>query len=442
MSCSIIVVITHDNRNSIPPLLAAVEKTSDLQDLNVRLLKFYNSLSEMDVGILCDKLVKTIENELSRVHRVLVCLSIQTPHVIKIQKLTSILKSTFKDRAILIAGGPHASGDPYGTLKLLNFDVVVVGEGEYAFPKLLHQLINHGDVSSLEGIAFINENGGFYYKKQTYAIRLDDYPPYSLKYKVFSPAIEIMRGCIHGCKFCQTSRLMGFKPRYRSINSIVKTVEVYVKEFGWSEIRFVAPNGLAYGSKDGVSPEPSKIRDLLEAVSSVNGVKKVYLGTFPSEVRPESVTPEVLEILRKYVANKRLSIGIQSGSNVVLQEMSRGHDVETGLKAVKYAKANGFIPYVDILMGVPGEGEEEMKQTINLIKTLIKDNVIVRVHTFMPLPGTPWWWSPAGVLPAWVKEELESLKKEGHVEGDYEKQAEINEDIDLYRFKLRKLLGL
>ena len=56
--------------------------------------------------------------------------------------------------------------------------------------------------------------------------------------------------------------------------------------------------------------------------------RRLYFGTFPSEVRPEHVSQEALAVLKKYVDNDNLIIGGQSGSDVVLKHSKRCHDVE------------------------------------------------------------------------------------------------------------------
>jgi len=104
--------------------------------------------------------------------------------------------------------------------------------------------------------------------------------------------------------------------RHRSI----PVIERYSRRH--RDIRFISPNAMAYGS-DGRRPRLEKVEALLRALSSQK--KPIYFGTFPSEVRPDFVTEEALEIITKYCANRSLSLGGQSGSPAVLSAIGRGH---------------------------------------------------------------------------------------------------------------------
>jgi radical SAM superfamily enzyme YgiQ (UPF0313 family) len=63
---------------------------------------------------------------------------------------------------------------------------------------------------------------------------------------------------------------------------------------------------------------------MLKAVSEIYGKDQVYLGSFPSEVRPEQVHPETLELVKRYCANTQLTIGAQTGSDSLLQHLLPG----------------------------------------------------------------------------------------------------------------------
>ena len=144
---------------------------------------------------------------------------------------------------------------------------------------------------------------------------LDFYPPFT---RILAP-IEISRGCPWGCAYCQTPRLFGHCMRHRSIPVIAR----YARRH--KDIRFTSPNSLAYGS-GGKKPHLEKVRSLLKTLSEQK--KPIYFGTFPSEVRPDFVSDEALDIITKDCANKSISLGGQSGSPAVLESIGRGHGVQ------------------------------------------------------------------------------------------------------------------
>ncbi|HVN65510.1 MAG TPA: TIGR04013 family B12-binding domain/radical SAM domain-containing protein [Methanomicrobiales archaeon] len=275
-----------------------------------------------------------------------------------------------------IVGGPHATACPEEVARYA--DYVVVGEGEYTLPRLL-TFIEEGKEGPLPGV--VTAEAGL---PVDHAVRLDAFPPFS----VMKGYIEISRGCPFGCAFCQTPRIFGPCMRHRSIDAI----GAYARRY--RDVRLVSPNALAYGS-DGRHPRPEKVERLL---SSLHG--NIYFGTFPNEVRPEFVDDRALDLIARYCSNTRVAFGIQSGSDRVLREIGRGHTVADGLRAVELSRDHGLVPVVDLILGFPFETPEDEEATLGLVRTVVRSGV-VRLHAFLPLPGTPL----AGTVPRPVSPE-------------------------------------
>ncbi|BAI60162.1 conserved hypothetical protein [Methanocella paludicola SANAE] len=272
--------------------------------------------------------------------------------------------------SVFIAGGPHPSGCPGETLE--HFDYVVVGEGEETLPDLVSTLNHGGDVSGVKGIAYKKDGKVIFTPKRGEA-DLDGHPPF--KPPLFGP-IEITRGCPWSCAYCQTPRLFGHHMRHRSVEAICKYDKFY------EDKRLVSPNAFAYGS-DGITPDEAAVENLLKSLSG-----NIYFGTFPSEVRPEFVTPRMLELVNAYCANREIHLGGQSGSDRMLKAIHRGHTAAQVLDAVELTHDNGLTPVVDFIFGLPGEREEDQQLTVDCINAIIKEGGKVRAHYFMPLPGT------------------------------------------------------
>jgi B12-binding domain/radical SAM domain protein len=278
--------------------------------------------------------------------------------------------SSARTDSVFIAGGPHPSGRPEETLEY--FDYVVIGEGEETLPELVKVITEGGDVSAVRGIAF-KDNGNVVFTPKRGEVDLDRHPPF--KPPLFGP-IEITRGCPWGCAYCQTPRLFGHHMRHRSVEAICKYDKYY------EDKRLVSPNAFAYGS-DGITPDEEAVERLLRSLSG-----NIYFGTFPSEVRPEFVTPKMLELVNAYCANRELHLGGQSGSDRMLRAIHRGHTAAQVLTAVGLTHDAGLTPVVDFIFGLPGELEEDQRLTVECIKSIIKEGGKVRAHYFMPLPGT------------------------------------------------------
>jgi len=310
--------------------------------------------------------------------------------------------------SIFIAGGPHPSGAPEETLEY--FDYVVIGEGEETLSHLLQTLESGGDVSQVKGIAYKDPGGKIVQTDRRDNVDLNNYPCFDPK-TLLSP-IEISRGCPWSCKYCQTPRLFGKKVRHRSIDSIVKCAKHY------SDLRFTSSNAFAYGG-DGVHPRFDKVEKLLSTLHRMEG-KKIYFGTFPSEVRPEFVTDEALEMIVQYCTNETLSLGAQSGSDRMLKEMRRGHTVDDVVTAIERCVSHGITPNVDFIFGYPDETEQDQQDSLKLIKFISKKGGSVRAHYLTPLPDTPY----ADVVPSKVgrdvKRTLGRMALDGNLTGVWE----------------------
>jgi B12-binding domain/radical SAM domain protein len=307
-----------------------------------------------------------------------------------------------REKAICIAGGPHPSARPDEALQ--HFDYVVIGEGEETLPDLIETIVRGDDPGTVAGIAY-KKDGITKYTCQREHVDLDKYPPFERH--LLAPA-EISRGCPWGCAYCQTPRLFGTRMRHRSVPVIVKYARHY------SEIRFISPNSLAYGS-DGVHPKLDKVELLLKSLSDLE--KPIYFGTFPSEVRPEFITSDALELISRYCANDILSIGGQSGSLRMLKAIGRGHGPEEITRACELCLDYGLKPSVDLIFGLPKEELEDQLQTIELAKWIITKGGILRAHHFEPLPGTPLENSFPSPLIREAERELGKMVLEGKLRG-------------------------
>lgn len=312
--------------------------------------------------------------------------------------------------SIFIAGGPHPSGSPEETLEY--FDYVVIGEGEETLPELVKAILESGNPQKVPGIAYRDAKTGKVIRtpKRPYA-DLDSYPCFNPE-KLRAP-IEISRGCPWGCKYCQTPRLFGREVRHRSIDSIVKNAGYY------NDLRFIASNAFGYGS-DGIHPRFDKVEKLLSALYKLPD-KKIFFGTFPSEVRPEFVTDESVELVKKYCANDSLSLGAQSGSDRILKEIQRGHTVGDSISAVECCLDHEIVPAVDFIFGLPTETEEDQEKSLDLVRWICKKGGIVRAHYLTPLPGTPYALAVPAEVSDQVRRELGKLALGGKLTGYWEK---------------------
>ncbi len=422
MALSLIFFDLKSNRYSINALLGSLEKNELVEKIPIYFFKTESSLLE---GVF-----EIIEKS----SQVVIAFSFFTTQLWDIAKTVRSLREAFRHyrkRLIFIAGGPHSTGDVKGVLSM-GFDFVFVGEAEKSFPEFLETLQNNGDFSEIRGIAYFNEKGEYIYTGRSQEIDLNFYPPFSLRLNRINP-IEITRGCPFGCYYCQTPRIFGKKVRHRSIEVVLRYVELLLKR-GIRDFRFITPNAFSYGSFDGKTLNFSELEDFLKTLHKLVKPRggRIFFGSFPSEVRPEHVTEETIALVKKYADNDNLVIGAQSGSEKILKLCKRGHTVEDVYRAVKLTLKAGLKAKVDFIFGLPGEEKEDIKATIKVMEDLAKMGAIIHAHTFMPLPQTPFAYKKPGKIDPELLKTINKLLGKGLLFGDWKAQEELAEKIYKY----------
>jgi B12-binding domain/radical SAM domain protein len=374
-----------------------------------------------------DDLREAITDGLAAASRVLVAWSFYSPDALAaFDELASTRVAVDDLRVTHLAGGVHASAEPERTLRA-GFDLVAVGEGEATFVALVDALAHGAPLTDVHGLGSLDADGRYVSTGGAVRHELDAYPSFATRWGRFGP-IEITRGCIYSCRFCQTPYLFKARFRHRSVDSI----RAHVRELrtrGMRYVRFITPTSLSYGTQD-ETPELGAVDEMLGAVRDELGTDgKVYFGSFPSEVRPEHVTHEAMRILRRHVDNTSIIIGAQSGSDDVLASSKRGHGVEVVERAVRIALEHGFRPDVDFLFGLPGERDVDAAQSLAFAESLADLGARIHGHTFLPLPGTPYRNAEPGTVSASTRVGLDRLAARGRLYGQWAAQEQIAQQL-------------
>ncbi|MFZ5985885.1 MAG: TIGR04013 family B12-binding domain/radical SAM domain-containing protein [Bacillota bacterium] len=406
------------NRHSFNALIGAIEACEDLGSLKI----YFPSKP--------GELVQCLHEIADKHDKVVAALSFFTTQLWETYEIVNNLKQLFNNKIVFAAGGPHPTGDPEGTLKL-GFDIVFSGEGEESVVEFLKALKNGSDWENIRGIAYLDRESNYSFNGLAKKVDIDLYPPFPVKHGIFGP-IEITRGCPFGCHYCQTSHLAGRSVRHRSIEKIVHYAEI-MRSNDLTDLRVITPNAFSYGSKDGVNIDITKLEQLLSSVKkalSRNG--RIFFGSFPSEVRPEHVNKETLQLVLEYASNDNIIIGGQSGSERMLELCKRSHKVCDIYRAAELTVNAGLKPYIDFIFGLPGETLDDLKETINVMKDLIKIGAKIHAHTFVPLPQTPFAKAPGGKVNKEIRQLLKDLSVEGIAYGKWVEQWKVGRKISTY----------
>ena len=193
--------------------------------------------------------------------------------------------------------------------------------------------------------------------------------------------VSIMYGCNNFCTYCIVPYVRG-RERSRKPEDILKECREWITG-GAKEITLLGQNVNSYG-KD--LEENIDFSDLLQQISKIDGDFLIrFMTSHPRDAGKKlfdtmAASPKIA---------KQLHLPFQSGSSRVLKAMNRHYDREKYLELVNYAKSvmPELVLTSDVIVGFPGETEEEFEETISLIKQVGYDALFTFI--FSPRKGTP-----------------------------------------------------
>ncbi|PWM61848.1 MAG: tRNA (N6-isopentenyl adenosine(37)-C2)-methylthiotransferase MiaB [Clostridia bacterium] len=177
----------------------------------------------------------------------------------------------------------------------------------------------------------------------------------------FSTFVTIMYGCNNFCSYCIVPYVRG-RERSRAPENIVAEVRS-LAERGFREITLLGQNVNSYAYADDGVDFPA----LLRRVSTVEGIERIrFMTSHPKDLSPRLI--EAMATLPK-VCN-HIHLPVQSGSNRILSEMNRRYTREKYLGLVEDIRAavEGVELTTDIIVGFPGETEEDFEETLALVR--------------------------------------------------------------------------
>ena len=193
--------------------------------------------------------------------------------------------------------------------------------------------------------------------------------------------VSIMYGCNNFCSYCIVPYVRG-RERSRDPEQIIREVRELAAE-GYKEITLLGQNVNSYGKDLGTGYD---FADLLAALDEIPGD---YLIRFMSS-QPKDASFKLFDTMArcKHVA-KQLHLPVQSGCDRVLRAMHRPYDKARYLELITYARKvmPELVLTSDVIIGFPGETEEEAMETVALVEQVRFDALFTFI--FSPRPGTP-----------------------------------------------------
>ena len=189
-------------------------------------------------------------------------------------------------------------------------------------------------------------------------------------------SITIMNGCNNFCSYCIVPYVRG-RERSRDPQDIINEVEELAKQ-GYKEITLLGQNVNSYKGNGNLGI--TKFSELLIAVNKINGIERIRFVS----PHPKDFTEDVIEAIRDCEkVCKIIHLPLQSGSTNVLKIMNRKYTKEQYLQLVDKMKIT--IPDVvfstDIIVGFPGESEEDFDDTLDVVKKVHFEQVYMFIYS-------------------------------------------------------------
>ncbi len=226
--------------------------------------------------------------------------------------------------------------------------------------------------------------------------------------------VTVMYGCNNFCSYCIVPYVRG-RERSRSMESIINEVRMLGQQ-GYKEVTLLGQNVNSYGKdlNDGTS-----FAKLLYELNKIEQIERIRFTTS----HPKDLSDELIYAIRDCnKVCKHLHLPVQAGSTKVLKEMNRKYTKEQYLDLVDRIRKNipGIAITTDIIVGFPGETEEDFLDTLDVVEKVRFDSAF----TFMYSKRTG---TPAAKRPDQVPEEVKKERFERLLEVQNRISREINE---------------
>jgi len=208
--------------------------------------------------------------------------------------------------------------------------------------------------------------------------------------------VTIMEGCNNYCSYCVVPYLRG-RELSRPAGEIIREIELLVEK-GVKEVTLLGQNVNSYMDRE----EKINFPDLLKRISEIDGLLRIRF----TSSHPKDLSDELINLLAKEEKLcKHIHLPVQSGSTRILQKMNRKYTREEYLTLIK--KLRDACPEIaittDIIVGFPGETDEDFEQTMTLLET-------VRFDGTFSFKFSPREITPSARMPEQISDEVKTKR--------------------------------
>jgi radical SAM superfamily enzyme YgiQ (UPF0313 family) len=317
------------------------------------------------------------------------------PHIVGISASTetypnalaiaSIVKEASPSTTVVV-GGPHASVMHRLVAAERDVDVVVRGEGEHTMLELADRLASGAeDLAAIDGITYVAD-GIVTATGDRPAIDNPDVLPFPARdlfplpmYEQAASVLMSRGGCPCNCVFCAVNNIWQGRRRFRSVNNVVKEIELVVERYGVDEISF-ADDTFTLGRRH--------VMALCDRLLQVGAER--LLCEWRCTTRVDMVDHLLLETMHR-AGCRRIAFGVESGSPRILDSLGKGITQTHVLHAVATSLALGMDVLCSFMFPHPEDTEDTIRQQTEFMNTLANMGATVSLALTTPFPGTAYY---------------------------------------------------
>lgn len=282
---------------------------------------------------------------------------------------------------LTVMGGPHVTFRAEKTLEELpELDAAVLGEGEETLIELVAAHGQRSGFDTVAGLVYQAADGPRRTASRPLIRDIDSLPRPSRghialgRYRALHMPVSMTtsRGCPFKCIFCVGRKMVGAKVRYHSTQRVVDEFQDLV-HFGFHQIN-IADDLFTANKKHCLG-----ICDEMRA----RGIEHKWT----SFSRVDTVAPEVLSAMHKAGCTD-ISFGVETGDPEMMKRIKKGITLEQVEVAVKMAKDSGLSPHASFILGLPGENERTLENTMSFAQKIENMGCCYGFHLLAPFPGT------------------------------------------------------
>ena len=302
-----------------------------------------------------------IDSSIPKIQSDIIGISFTTPQFSSAINVLQELKKT-NPNSLFVAGGPHATACPKDVLGY-GFDVVVVGEGEEAFLDIVRKrergdaiepIVWGTEIADIDTIPFPDYD----------AIDVGEYKWISKDGKRFISMVT-NRGCPMRCRYCASSVLWKHL-RLHSIGYVKEHIDLLKEKYKFDGIMF---------QDDFFTHDKERMSCIVEYLKEKGIIFRCLARA--------NLDKERVKILKENGCIEAC-IGMESGNQSMLDIMNKGITVEQNRQSVINCKEAGLSIKCFIVLGVPGESEESIQDTIRLLDEVRPNDIDVNVLVLYP----------------------------------------------------------